>query len=400
MQEDPGRKKSAPTPGGKGRWGTTKYTNLVRNRSSGTYFARFRCQGKLVWKSLETDKITVARLRLPDELAKARKKAHADSRLRTGNKVRFDDLLAAYRQRGWRPARAKTPKDKQALKPASQSYYEQLAGRLYRLWPDLPETEVGALSEATLNAKFDRFRSAMAASVFNHTLGLVRHVLEDGVQCGALHENPAMNVVRESALSRTLELPSTTEFNRFVEAIEGSGSGWSKPCADFVRFMAYGGFRKGEAANVTWADCDFQQRRIKLRGHPETGLKGRKPGEVRIVPMIDEMEALLLNLKKERPDEPPSAPVMQVRECQKAMDSAARKVGIKRLRHHDLRHLFATRAIESGVDIPTVSRWLGHKDGGALAMRVYGHLRDQHSAEMARKVSFSPSPNQAAEARS
>ena len=57
--------------------------------------------------------------------------------------------------------------------------------------------------------------------------------------------------------------------------------------------------------------------------------------------------------------------------------------------HHDLRHLFATRCIESGVDIPTVSRWLGHKDGGALAMKVYGHLRDQHSVEMAQKVTFS-----------
>jgi len=34
--------------------------------------------------------------------------------------------------------------------------------------------------------------------------------------------------------------------------------------------------------------------------------------------------------------------------------------------HHDLRHLFSTRVIESGVDIPTLSRWLGHKDGGAL----------------------------------
>jgi site-specific recombinase XerC len=61
---------------------------------------------------------------------------------------------------------------------------------------------------------------------------------------------------------------------------------------------------------------------------------------------------------------------------------------IPRITHRDLRHLFATRCIESGVDIPTVSRWLGHKDGGALAMRVYGHLRDQHSAEMAQKVTF------------
>jgi integrase len=56
--------------------------------------------------------------------------------------------------------------------------------------------------------------------------------------------------------------------------------------------------------------------------------------------------------------------------------------------HHDLRHFFATTCIESGVDIPTVSRWLGHKDGGALAMRVYGHLRQEHSTVMIKEVSF------------
>jgi hypothetical protein len=35
-----------------------------------------------------------------------------------------------------------------------------------------------------------------------------------------------------------------------------------------------------------------------------------------------------------------------------------------------------------------VSGRLGHKDGGALAMKVYGHLRDPHSAAMAQWVSF------------
>jgi integrase len=79
---------------------------------------------------------------------------------------------------------------------------------------------------------------------------------------------------------------------------------------------------------------------------------------------------------------------MRVRECQKAMNRAAKAVGMVRITHHDLRHLFATLCIESGVDIPTVSRWLGHKDGGALAMRVYGHLRDQHSVNMAQRVTF------------
>jgi len=72
------------------------------------------------------------------------------------------------------------------------------------------------------------------------------------------------------------------------------------------------------------------------------------------------------------------------------LNRACEKVGVDRITHHDLRHLFATRCIESGVDIPTVSRWLGHKDGGALAMKTYGPLRREHSITQAQKVSFAP----------
>jgi integrase len=80
--------------------------------------------------------------------------------------------------------------------------------------------------------------------------------------------------------------------------------------------------------------------------------------------------------------------VLLVFEAQKAMDRAFTALGMPRLTHHDMRHLFATRCIESGIDIPTVSRWLGHKDGGALAMKVYGHLRNEHSLAAAGRVSF------------
>jgi integrase len=59
--------------------------------------------------------------------------------------------------------------------------------------------------------------------------------------------------------------------------------------------------------------------------------------------------------------------------------------------------LFATICIESGVDIPTVSRWLGHKDGGALAMKTYGHLRREHSIAQAQRVSFAPVTTQQAD---
>jgi integrase len=59
-----------------------------------------------------------------------------------------------------------------------------------------------------------------------------------------------------------------------------------------------------------------------------------------------------------------------VSEAQNTINSAVRKLGISRTRHRDLRHLFATVGIEAAIDVPTVSRWLGHEDGGTLAMKA------------------------------
>jgi integrase len=73
--------------------------------------------------------------------------------------------------------------------------------------------------------------------------------------------------------------------------------------------------------------------------------------------MIRDARLLFERMRSERADELLNAKVFRVNEAQKTINSAARKLGIPRITHHDLRHLFAT------VDIPTVSRWLGHKDG-------------------------------------
>src|ERR1700719_2145372 len=69
---------------------------------------------------------------------------------------------------------------------------------------------------------------------------------------------------------------------------------------------------------------------------------------MRYVPMIPELERMLTELRAERSNEPSSATVMHVFECQNSMTHAAAKIGMKRITHHDLRHLFATICIESG----------------------------------------------------
>jgi integrase len=167
----------------------------------------------------------------------------------------------------------------------------------------------------------------------------------------------------------------------------------SRNCADFVAGLAYSGMRKGEANALEWRDLDFEASEIVVRGDAVFGTKGGEGW--RRVPMIPDARALFERLRAERSHEPSDGKVFQVRECQKALDRAAKKVGAHRITHHDLRHLFATRCIESGVDIPTVSRWLGHKDGGALLMKTYGHLRREHSQAQAQRVTFAPTPKSA-----
>jgi integrase len=186
-------------------------------------------------------------------------------------------------------------------------------------------------------------------------------------------------------LAKELTLPTREQFVEFVQAIRSAGGRDSRNCADFVRFIAFSGCRLSEAISVTWHDVDFRKSEITIRGDAITGTKN---SEVRRLPIIPELRSLLERLRHERPEETNETSILLVREAQKSMDRAAAKVGMRRITHHDLRHLFATICIESGVDIPNVSRWLGHKDGGALCMKTYGHLRQDHSLAQAQRVSF------------
>lgn len=367
-------------------WQKTRYTNVVRYVPSGVYYARLRVGGKLVWRSLETNTLSTAKLKVLDV-----QKAEQAKLLRQGQDITFAQALEEFRQRDYRVslrgAARRKPRERK-LKPAAVSYYEQRIKALLASWPGLETSKLSRIEAKDLEAWAARHRDKWAGTSFNHTVSILRQCFELGVQHGGILDNQAMTLERKKESAHQLTLPTAEQFLTFVKAVENSGSGFSRPCAELVQFMAFSGMRKGEAANVRWQDVNLDAGTITVRGDPASGLKNRAPGETRTVPIIPDMQALLEQMREARPDEKPDDFVMRVRECQKAMDRAADEVKMPRLRHHDLRHLFATRCIESGVDIPTVSRWLGHRDGGALAMRVYGHLRDKHSKSMAARVSF------------
>lgn len=355
-------------------WQPTKYQHLFRYKPSGTIFARFKIGGKQVRKSLKTESLELAKSKLAE--LERNERVVADERRR--GKMLFGEAMEEY---------LRTVRCDATLKSRTKDYYAQRVRTLRKSWPGLEELDIRRISAADCEEWAKRFAEQYSASSYNHTISLVKHAFDVAVRACVRYDNPAKDLGRKEEKTKVLHLPSSEQFEAFVTEVEHSGSGKSKPCANLIRFLAYSGCRKSEAARVTFGDLDFSAGRIRVLGDPDTGTKN---GEWRTVPMVPEMKQLLLRLRAEKPEAKQTDPVMAVRECQKAMDRAAKAIGMQRITHHDLRHLFATRCIESGVDIPTVSRWLGHKDGGALAMKVYGHLRDEHSEAMALKVRFSP----------
>ena len=365
-------------------WQKTPYANLIRYIPSGTYFARLRVKGKLIRRTLKTKTLSVAKLRLADLEKMERKRASVSVAVLQG-KMTFGDALDAYQKR------VQTDPN---LKPKTKEYSIFRIKALLKSWPGLNNKDVSKVSRAECDAWSLKNGREVSSSSHNYTVSILRRVFQIAIEAGARYDNPALAALRvKQRTLKQIKLPESSQFENLVEVIKSSGSGFAKPSAELVQFLAYGGFRKSEASHITWGDCDFAAGKIIVRGSPETGLKCRQVGENRIVPMISEMRQLLEKIRVGKKPEL-NQPVMQVFECKKSITTACKKLGIPRFTHHDLRHLFATRCIESGVDIPTVSRWLGHRDGGALAMKVYGHLRDQHSTNMAQKVVFAETSSQ------
>ena len=105
-------------------WQKSQYANLIRYVPSGTYFARFRVKGKLVWRSLKTDRVTIAHTRLPDEIEKERRKAESASALVKG-KMTGGDAIRIYNER---------INGRVDLKPLTKAYHSQRIDGLLRSW--------------------------------------------------------------------------------------------------------------------------------------------------------------------------------------------------------------------------------------------------------------------------
>ena len=353
-----------------GKWKTFHgQAGLMQYVPSGIFFARAKVNGIVKRASLDTDVFSTAKDRLRNKITELRQPPAECGTFAEARLLYLADIDNDH-----------------ALSSETKRYWHYRVDALLKSWPGLDALKLVKITEAQCKVWGKRFSEKFEAVNFNNTLGALRNILKRG---GLGHDkNPAMKLKRLGAKPKQMTLPEPEQFDAIVKTVETAGAGQSKDCADLVRFLAFSGCRISEAKQVTWADVDFE--RGEMRIHNAKRSKTTSAHNLRFVPIITAMRDLLERLHRQQNPKPTDR-VCVLGECEKSLTNACKKVGVSRITHHDLRHLFATRCIEAGVDIPTVSRWLGHVDGGALAMKVYGHLRRAHSQESAKLVTFGTS---------
>ena len=76
---------------------------------------------------------------------------------------------------------------------------------------------------------------------------------------------------------------------------------------------------------------------------------------------------------------------LSVRSYQRSFELLQKRLGIERKGFHSLRHTFATRALECGMDVKTLSEILGHKNATVTLSR-YAHSLMEHKKDMMNKL--------------
>ena len=158
------------------------------------------------------------------------------------------------------------------------------------------------------------------------------------------------------------------------------------------------GLRKGELVALQWSDLDIENKTIsvsKQAGRNNAGktdiTRPKTENSIRKISIPQDAVDLLVAEHQKHPGSPWMFPSPKTGEMYHP-DSVVnihkkilKDAGLEHLRFHDLRHTFATLALQNGVDVKTVSSMLGHFDAG-FTLRTYTHVTRQMQESAAEKM--------------
>lgn len=190
-------------------------------------------------------------------------------------------------------------------------------------------------------------------------------------------ENPVASVKMTKEPRQRLRFLELDEEDRLL-------TGCAEPLRTIILVGIYCGLRvKSEALTLRWDDIDMAGKLLSV------SVSYAKSGQTRSVPMNSLVLAALTRLPKTRewvfarPDGKPYRAVQGFR-------AACRRAGLRDVTPHTLRHTFATRLIENGVDLRTVQELGGWSQ--IQMLQRYGHVTPSRKAEAVERLVRANSP--------
>lgn len=196
----------------------------------------------------------------------------------------------------------------------------------------------------------ERYKAARKAEVspatVNRELACLKTLLNKAVEWGRIGANVAARVKKLKEAPPRERILSSAEARRLLDA--------ASPMLRTILTVALGtGMRRGEILGLKWTDLDL------VRGF--ISLMTSKSGKGRKIPMSGAVAAALgaVPHRGEYVFQNPETG-QPLRGVQDAFRAALETAKIEGLRFHDLRHTAASKMVEAGVDLVTVSKILGH----------------------------------------
>lgn len=218
------------------------------------------------------------------------------------------------------------------------------------------------INKGKISDFISRRKKTVASATIRRDLACLSSAFEDAVGWDWCDMNPVKHVSK-----RTIPepLPRTRYLSRdeYIALLAGA----SDHLVPLIRFAVATGLRFEEQFSLTWEQVN--------RTRKELSLVDTKTGTPRIVPLTEDALAVIDGIAPYY-----NSPYIFYKDdgsrygtVKTAFKTAIRRAKIKDLRWHDLRRTCGSWMLQNGVDIFTVSRWLGHKSV-ATTERAYAFL--------------------------
>jgi integrase len=211
---------------------------------------------------------------------------------------------------------------------------------------------------------------------------------------GLMNESVVNHIVRPRKIEKRVDCFLPSEQKKIEQAVVND----RRDKMIGIIICLYTGIRLGELLALEWKDIDFQKGELTINKtcYDSKDDKGnyiriidtpKTPSSFRTVPIPKQIVPLLKRVKQRSNSINVIAEgkkVPSVRSYQRSFELLQKKLNVNHHGFHALRHTFATRAIECGMDVKSLSEILGHKNPTVTLNRYVHSLMTQKKIYMNR----------------